>query len=134
MLRLLLVAFGLHILVETPAALDRFVNTSEELQLATPSPSAEALVRQYALLLLCSNIIALVFLLRHIDKASRRVACTLAFYHLGPVLRAMSRLIRNETALGTGLGGPAVNIVVHVLCLVALTAGLFPWPARNTRK
>lgn len=134
MLRLLHVAFGLHILVETPAALNFFINPLEELQLAIPSPSAEALIRQYALLLLWSNAIALVFLLRPIDKVSRRVACALGFYHLAPASRAMSRLVRNEPALGTSLGGPAVHLVVHIFCLVTLTTGLFPWPARNRRR
>ncbi|OBT66931.1 hypothetical protein VE03_04153 [Pseudogymnoascus sp. 23342-1-I1] len=133
MIRFLHVAFGLHILVETPAALNFFLNPSEELQLVTPSPSAEAVVRQYALLLLCSNIIALVFLLRHIDKASRHVGFALGFYHLGPSLRAMSRLVRNETALGLSLGGPVVHLVAHMACLAALTTGLFPWLARNKR-
>ncbi|KFY98700.1 hypothetical protein V498_01308 [Pseudogymnoascus sp. VKM F-4517 (FW-2822)] len=123
MIRFLHVAFGLHTLVETPAALNFFVIPSEELQLAAPSPCAEALIRQYALLLLCTNVIALVFLLRPVDKVSRHVACALGLYHLGPALRAISRLTRNEAALGTGLGGPAVHLVFHVLCLITLTTG-----------
>ncbi|KFZ06065.1 hypothetical protein V501_07727 [Pseudogymnoascus sp. VKM F-4519 (FW-2642)] len=134
MIRFLHIAFGLHILVETPAALNFFVNPSQELQLATPSPTAEALVRQYALLLICTNLIALVFLLRPIDKVSQRIACALGIYHLGPALRAMFRLVRNESALRTSLGGPAVHLVVHVLCLIALTTGIIQWRARNRRR
>ncbi|KFX98593.1 hypothetical protein V490_02226 [Pseudogymnoascus sp. VKM F-3557] len=132
-LRLLHVAFGLHIVVEIPAALNFFINPLEELQLATPSASAIALVRQYALLLICSNAIALVFLLLPIDKVSRRVACALGFYHLGPASRAISRLVRNEPALEISLGGPLVHLTVHTLCLVALATGLFSWPPRNRR-
>lgn len=132
MLRLLHVAFGLHILIETPASLNFFLEPSEQLQLGTPSPAAEAVVRQYALLIFSSNLIALVFLLRPVDKVSRQVACALGIYHIGPALRAISRLLRREPALGAGLGGPAVHLVVHVLCLIALfTTGLFPWRARS---
>lgn len=134
MIRLLHAAFGLHIVVEIPAALNFIVNPSEELQLATPSPSAEALIRQYALLLICSNLIALVFLLRPIDKVSRRVACSLGLYYLGPAVRAISRLIRNEPALGTSLGGPAIHLVVHMFCFVAFITGIIPWLVGNRKR
>lgn len=134
MLRLIHIAFGLHILVEAPAALNFIVNPSEELQLGTPSPSAEALIRQYALLIICSNLIALVFLMRPIDTVSHRIAYSLGIYHLGLALRAISRLVRNEPALRTSLGRPAVHLVVHMFCFTVFITGIIPWPVRKRKR
>lgn len=118
--RLIHASFWLHLLIETPAALNFFINPSQQLQLSIASPAAEAVIRQYAILLFSSNLIALIFAIRPDDKTSRRVAGALGLYHLGPALRAISRLVNGETALGAGLGGPVVHLGVHVLCFIAL--------------
>ncbi|KAH8684229.1 hypothetical protein BGZ60DRAFT_511295 [Tricladium varicosporioides] len=78
--------FWLHIIIELPASLNFFLRPSE--QLPTPAPQAHAIIKQYAVLLLASNLIALTFALRPIDDTSKKVAGALAVYHIAPVLRA----------------------------------------------
>jgi len=117
---LLKISLWLHILIETPASLNFLLNPSQQLHLSTPAPAAEALIRQYALLLLSSNLIALTFAIRPVDRTSRRVAGALGFYHAGPITRAASRLLHGESFFGGGLGGPATHLGVHVACFLAL--------------
>lgn len=117
---LLKLSLWLHILIETPASLNFLLHPSQQLHLSTPSPAADALIRQYALLLLTSNLIALALALRPVDRTSRRVAGALGLYHVGPIMRAAARLMHGEAAFAGGLGGPATHLVVHVVAFFAL--------------
>ncbi|KUJ12287.1 uncharacterized protein LY89DRAFT_688036 [Mollisia scopiformis] len=108
--------FWLHILIEFPASLNFFFNPSE--QLPSPGPQAHAIIKQYAVLLLVSNLIAGIFALRPLDRTSRNVAGALAVYHLAPLVRAASRI--GNARYGNGLGGPVVHVVVHGACLLGL--------------
>lgn len=91
--------------------------------LSQPQPHAHAIIRQYALLLVSSNLIAYAFLFRPTDEASNAVAAALALYHTGPLLRAGYRIYSGE---GTGgprgglLGSPWVHVFAHLSSLVAL--------------
>ncbi|KAL5318758.1 hypothetical protein ACEPPN_013824 [Leptodophora sp. 'Broadleaf-Isolate-01'] len=111
-------AFLIHILLELPASLNFFFRPNE--QLSSPAPQAHALIRQYAVLLLSSNIIALVFAFRHVDEISRRVAGALAIYHAAPLVRAVGRITSKKEGYGKGLGGPWVHAVGHAGALGAL--------------
>jgi len=122
--------FLLHLLIELPASLSFYFSPSSQLPRSTPS--AHALIRQYAILLLSTNLIALIFLLHPppTDSVAEllrgNVAGALAVYHVAPVVRAVSRIIggagRGEGRRGgwRGLGGPWVHLVGHSGCLVAL--------------
>jgi hypothetical protein len=109
--------FLIHILLETPASLNFFLRPSE--QLSVPAPQAHAIIKQYAILLLSSNLVALVFLLRDVDETSRAVAGALGVYHFAPLVRAVSRLSAGRQ-YGKGLGGAGVHAVVHGVALGAL--------------
>lgn len=108
--------FWLHILIELPASLNFYFNPSE--QLPSPAPQAHAIIKQYAVLLLVSNIIAGIFALRPLDRTSRNVAGALAVYHCAPFMRALRRI--GTANYGKGLGGPAVHLVAHGICFVGL--------------
>jgi hypothetical protein len=126
---LLKISLWLHILIETPASLNFFLNPSQQLHPSTPAPAAaaaEALIRQYALLLLSSNLIALIFAVRPVDRTSRRVAGALGLYHAGPIVRAASRLLHGEAFFNGGFGGPATHLGVHVACFLALLGSWMP--------
>jgi len=111
-------AFWLHFLLELPASLNFFLRPSE--QLPSPAPQAHAIIRQYALLLFVSSLIALIFALRPVDGTSRNVAGALSVYHLAPLVRAGSRVVEGSVDYGKGLGGPMVHLVVHGLCFAGL--------------
>ncbi|KAH6679038.1 hypothetical protein B0J14DRAFT_579884 [Halenospora varia] len=115
--------FWLHIVIELPASLNFFFRPSE--QLPTPAPQAHAVIKQYAVLLLSSNLIALIFALRPIDDMSKKVAGALAVYHLAPVFRAARRISGEKTQYGNGLGGPWLHFAVHGTCLAGLSRVFF---------
>jgi cell division protein FtsW (lipid II flippase) len=115
-LRVLFNPFLLHTLLETPASLNFFIYPSSQTQ--TSSPQAHAVIRQYAVLLLSTVFIALVFAVRKPDELSGRVAGALALYHLAPMVRAMGRLGRGEQGWQ-----PVLFLLVHGVCF----AGLFGW-------
>lgn len=112
-------AFLLHILIELPASIAFFLKPS--MTLSQPQPHAHAVIRQYALLLMSSNLIAYAFLFRPADETSRFVAAALAVYHLGPLGRAGSRIGGGEARGVKGLGSPWVHLVVHAACFVLLS-------------
>ena len=97
-----------------------------------PQPHAQALIRQYALLLLSTTIMAALFVLQDRrgqgpEMPERGVASALALYHLGPLTRAAHRCRRGE---GTGrglLGQPLLHVLVHVLCSLALGGRGWLW-------
>ncbi|KAI9871303.1 MAG: hypothetical protein M1830_003058, partial [Pleopsidium flavum] len=59
------IPFLLHILLELPASILFFLRPST--QLPHPHPPSHALIRQYAILLLSSNLIAFVFLVYRVE-------------------------------------------------------------------
>lgn len=117
------VPFVLHIVIELPAAISFAFLPSATL--SKPQPHAQALIRQYALLLLSTIIIAALFVPQdrngHGSKVQERVvASALALHHLGPLIRAVRRSRKGE---GTGrhlLGQPRLHALVHGLCCLLL--------------
>ena len=125
----------LHILIETPAAINFFLFPSK--QLSAYTPQAHAVIKQYALLLFSSILIAAIFAGRSDDQLGGQVAGALAVYHVGPIVRSASRLWQymdpgdnTNWHLGS-LAEPALYLVVHVvtghlLARACWTAYLFP--------
>jgi hypothetical protein len=118
--------FWLHTGIELPASLKFFLNPSNQL-FGHPIhgeiryPAAEAIIRQYAVLLFVSVLISLIFAFRVVDDTSRRVAAALFLYHVAPAVRAASRIwVGDQNWINKDLGGPWVHLVVHILCLAAL--------------
>lgn len=110
--------FWLHLLIELPASLNFFLRPSE--QLSSPAPQAHAVIKQYATLLLSSNLVALVFMFRPVDGTSANVAGALAIYHLAPLTRATLRLVNGDGGYGKQLGGPVAHMAVHGACFFGL--------------
>lgn len=113
------VAFVLHVAIELPAALSFMVNPSRQLGRCTPH--AHAVVRQYALLLFSSILVALVFIPHPADCVSGRVAASLAIYHVGPTVRSWYRVcgtgsLPHAISWGEGL----LYFIVHAVCGTAL--------------
>ena len=106
--------FLLHVLVEVPASITFFVFPSR--QLGQPTPHAHAVIRQYALLLLTSIIIAGTFAVRPPDELNGQVAGALALYHLGPFVRSWSRLV-HQVQHGQSViwSEAALYLVVHTV-------------------
>lgn len=113
------IPFLLHILIEIPAAGGFFLRPSLTLQ--TPQPAAHGVIRQYALLLASTSLIAAVFLFQPPSTVSCQVAGALALYHVGPFMRALSRTRSEESIrICEGLGEPRLHVVLHGLCITAL--------------
>lgn len=107
-------AFVLHIIIEVPAAINFMVQPSK--QLGVHTPHAHAIVRQYALLLLSSILIAVTFASRPADDLTRTVAGSLAIYHIGPFLRSWSRLTSQaKQSSPVILSEAALYLVCHLL-------------------
>ncbi len=113
----------LHILIELPASLNFFFRPSATL--AVKQPHAHAVIRQYALLLMTSNLITLIFLFRPLDDVSRKIAGALGLYHIGPLVRAGCRIWDGEGRGDGGLGGPWVHMGLHAICAGALLLNAF---------
>jgi hypothetical protein len=107
--------FLLHAVLEIPASLNFFLNPSG--QLGVYSPQAHPVIRQYAVLLLASILIALSFALRDADELSGQVAGALAIYHLAPMLRAAGRLTGRRA-----IWQPLLFFATHGVCLAGLLA------------
>ena len=93
------IPFVCHIILEVPAAFAFALFPSATLR--SPQPDAHAVIRQYALLLTSTVIIAIIFGLSSrneeivdplILRLQRQVAGALALYHFSPMLRAVIRL------------------------------------------
>ncbi|KAK3332115.1 hypothetical protein B0T19DRAFT_95108 [Cercophora scortea] len=117
--------FLLHLLVELPASLSFLLHPTS--QLPGASPSARLILRNLGGLLLSTNLLCLVFLARPAghDATAGLVALCLGSYHVWPIYRAYARLRYGVGEQGGGggkvlFGGPAVHLVAHVVCLVAL--------------
>lgn len=114
------IPFALHIVVEVPAVLQFALYPSSTLQV--PQPHAHAVVRQYALLLLSTIVIAVIFVVASGDQIwiERGVAGSLSLYHLGPIIRAIDRGQRGEGRGRRSLQRPWMHAVVHLTCWIAL--------------
>ncbi|KAF4345943.1 hypothetical protein FBEOM_85 [Fusarium beomiforme] len=109
------IPFLIHALIETPAAFTFILKPSSQLQ---PLPPSAALILQsFGGLLLTSNLIALIFLRRAFDDATRQAALAFAFWHIWPCWRASRRLSgyteEGEASTTKTLGGPMVHLGVH---------------------
>ncbi|KAF6232480.1 hypothetical protein HO173_009360 [Letharia columbiana] len=115
-------AFVLHLVIETTAAINFFFRPSATL--STPQPHSHGVIRQYALLLLTTNIIVAVVLNRAVhDALSEQIAAAIALYHTGPLVRAVSRIHRGNS--GDVLGGAWLHAFSHLLCAACLIASSF---------
>ncbi|RKF57412.1 hypothetical protein OnM2_074044 [Erysiphe neolycopersici] len=110
--------FYLHLMVEVPASINFFLNPSGQFE--SPAPWTHSVIRQYAILLFVSCVIALIFAFRNIDRTSRNVAGALALYHIAPLFRAFSHIMRREEAEARGFGGSYLHFVLHLVCMVFL--------------
>ena len=122
--------FILHTLIELPACFAFALFPSATL--STPQPHAHALIRQYAVLLLSTNLIAGSFIFRShkillscddTGYVQCWVAFSLALYHLGPLMRAGSRIWEGwgrMTREKDTLAMPWVHAMSHLVCLTAL--------------
>ncbi|KAK3898215.1 hypothetical protein C8A05DRAFT_19153 [Staphylotrichum tortipilum] len=131
-------ALTLHLLTELPASLSFLLAPTA--QLPSASPDARLILRNFGGLLMATNLLCVVLLFHHqnptatirggCDDDDRLIALLcgcLGTYHLWPCYRAYARLkggkgsgMRGEKAV---LGGPAVHLVVHVVCLGAMVGG-----------
>lgn len=125
------IPFLLHLIIELPAAIQFTVSPSATLRIR--QPHAHALIRQYALLLMASNLIAAAFVLhdrRHSECSAleRAVAAALAIYHLGPLLRAMARYQNGEGENRGLVMQPWLHLIVHFICGLELAGrGFLIW-------
>ncbi|KAF5601910.1 hypothetical protein FPCIR_2151 [Fusarium pseudocircinatum] len=114
------IPFLIHTLIETPAALTFILKPSSQLQ---PLPPSAALILQsFGGLLLTSNLIALIFIRRPFDDATRQAALAFSFWHLWPSYRAYRRMNgyteeEEEAPTTKTLGGPLVHLGVHIVLL-----------------
>jgi hypothetical protein len=108
--------FLVHAILEIPASVNFFLNPSGQLRIY--SPHAHAVIRQYAVLLLSSVIVSLLFFMRNPDELSGQVAGAFLIYHLAPVVRATGRLRRNHA-----VWQPLLFLASHGVCF----AGLMGW-------
>ena len=113
--------FVLHLIIETTAAINLFIRPSATLSI--PQPHSHGIIRQYALLLLATNIIVIVVLNNAVyGTLPRQVAAALALYHAGPFVRAVSRIKRGDP--GVVLGGPWLHAFLHMLCAMCLVTSV----------
>lgn len=113
------VGFLLHIVIETPAALKFFFFPSG--QLGKNTPHAHAVIRQYAVLIFASNLVAFVFVQRPMDDMAAKIAGALAVYHIAPSIRSINRLIAQAHQGEPLVASEAfLYLVVHVICGAAL--------------
>ena len=113
-------ALLLHVIIETAASINFLLRPSATL--STPQPYSHAVIRQHALLLISSNLIAGMVLKREIDSLSGQIAGALGVYHVGPAVRAISRILRKSP--GSGLDEPWLHAFAHVLCGACLFVSL----------
>jgi len=107
--------FVLHAVVEIPASINFMLYPSR--QLGEYTPQAHAIIRQYAILLLTSVLISLIFATRPTDDLSRAVAGALAIYHIGPTLRCLAQLRQRPAPFrGFVLSEAFLYLIVHILC------------------
>ena len=114
-----------HIIIETPAAINFILSPSATL--TSPQLPAHAIIRQYGLLLACTNAMVLFILCSQAEDSrnlllERRIAGVLAIYHIGPLLRALARMRRGEEGK-KWMTRPWLHVLVHGICLIWLGSG-----------
>lgn len=99
------VPFFFHIVGEIPASYNFLAHPSSTLP--QPQPYAHPVIRQYALLLVSTNLIAGIFLFcDRPTTVSCKVAGALAIYHLGPLMRAVTKIWKGKKlGIDEGVGG-----------------------------
>lgn len=111
--------FLLHAAIEIPAAINFMLFPSKQLLIHTPH--AHAVIRQYALLLLSSVLISMLFISRPADDLSRLVAGALAIYHIGPALRSCGRLRQQKADSRPFFFSEAfLYLCCHIICGMSL--------------
>jgi hypothetical protein len=113
--------FLLHVLVEVPASINFFFNPASQMQ--TPHQDAFPIIRQYAVLLMSMNLIAMACLFQAPDDTNPWIPAAMGLYHFAPLYRAAVGLSKSNTGRAhrvRGLGGPVVHFIVHSACLGAL--------------
>lgn len=116
--------FLLHVVIEVPALLNFFFFPSR--QLGQETPHAHAIIRQYAVLLLSSILVAMVYIAQPLDDISGRVAGALAVYHIAPATRSVARLKKQaKMQQPLFLSEAFLYLVVHALCCAALLHHFF---------
>ncbi|KAI0595184.1 hypothetical protein F4775DRAFT_384086 [Biscogniauxia sp. FL1348] len=123
--------FATHAVIETAAALSFIFRP--EAQLPGCSPAARLILRQYGGLLLASSLMCVAVLvaepgLGDTTMLMRLLAIALGTYHVWPCHRAWVRLRSGRSAT---LGGPALHLVVHLLCLGLFTFSAAASPSRT---
>ena len=111
-----------HLCTEIPASISFALHPSGTLPIV--QPFAHPIIRQYALLLSSSNLIAGAFVFcsddeLHHTSIERIVTAALALYHLGPVMRALNRC-RNKISHEEWLAHPMLHLIVHMVCATSL--------------
>lgn len=115
-------ALGLHLVIETIAAINFLFRPSATL--AEPQPHSHGVIRQYAVLLLSTNIIVAVVLKRAVsDEITEQIAAAVALYHAAPLVRASSKIRKGKS--DDALGWPWLHAVAHLVCAVSLVAASF---------
>ena len=109
--------FFFHVVLETPAAVAFALFPSATLR--SPQLDAHAVIRQYALSLFSTILIAASFafwphdlpaLDPHVHRLERQVAGALALYHIGPMARAGYRIWYRE---GQSYRIPCLHLLSH---------------------
>lgn len=113
------IAFMLHAIFETPAAINFMIFPSR--QIGSFTPQAHPIIRQYALLLLSSVLVSIAFALRPTDDLTRSVAGSFAIYHVGPAVRSLGRLKQQASRhQSIFLSEAFLYLVVHLCCGLSL--------------
>ena len=114
------VPFLFHIIVELPASIAFFFHPSATL--AVVQPHAHSVIRQHALLLTSTNLVAWTFLFEDPSPLSARIAAALGLYHVGPIVRSWNRTKADEGTMSMRerWRGPWLHLGVHLVCVVAL--------------
>jgi hypothetical protein len=111
--------FLIHIIIEVPAFINFFFAPSR--QLGTLTPHAHPVIRQYAVLLLSTVLVAISFVRHPQDDMSSKVAAAFAIYHIAPAVRSWVRLVKQARSGEPVLLTEAfLYLVVHVICCAAL--------------
>ncbi|KPI45052.1 uncharacterized protein AB675_2557 [Cyphellophora attinorum] len=126
-----------HALIELPASLQFLLLPSR--QLSHHTPHAHAIIRQYALLLFCSVLVALALALSPpttpiAQLLHGRLVCALGLYHVGPVLRSGARVLEGWKRRGTGgWGGKEVEAGIYVVLHLIIGGRMFADGLRSLR-
>ena len=112
-------ALYFHVVIETMAGINFLFRPSATFTI--PQPYSHGVVRQYGILLLVTNMIVVAILNDRDDVASKKLTASfLSMYHVGPLVRAASRLKHQDP--GSSLGGPWLHTAVHTISVATLVA------------